>query len=56
MADRQPTSAQDLTEGLAAAGAALDLDWIRAEWQTAAPLDDPSFLRFEQLLANRQSA
>ena len=33
----------------------LDLDWIKAEWQTIAPLDDPRMVRFLELAGGASS-
>ena len=32
-------------------GQTLDMDWIRAEWQTLAELNDPRMVRFAALVA-----
>ena len=34
----------------------LDLEWIRSEWQTIAPLDDPRMKKLEELVAGRKNS
>jgi hypothetical protein len=41
----------DIENLVAVTGKSLDLDWIRGEWQTIEPLDDPRMKRLEELVA-----
>lgn len=41
----------DIENLVAATGKRLDLEWIRAEWQTIESLDDPRMKRLEELAA-----
>ena len=52
LADR-PQDQLDIDNLVSVHADRLDLDWIRSEWQTVAPLDDPRMQRFETTLAKR---
>ena len=43
----------DIENLVAAHRDTLDLDWIRAEWQTVAAADDPRMVRVVELAAKR---
>jgi hypothetical protein len=43
----------DIENLIAAKGATLDVDWIRAEWQTIMALDDPRMTRFMELVSGQ---
>ncbi len=44
----------DIENLVAAHRGRLDLDWIRSEWQTLSPLEDPRMQRFEALVAGQR--
>jgi hypothetical protein len=41
----------DIESLLAANRGELDLDWVRAEWETSAALDDPRIRRFQEMVS-----
>lgn len=41
----------DIENLVAAAEGSLDIEWIRAEWQTIANLDDPRMRKLEEMIA-----
>ncbi len=44
----------DIENLVAAHQGTLDLDWIRAEWQTVTGLDDPRMRRLLELVGDKQ--